>query len=91
MSLVFHNQCHPLKQVCKREKKKCTKKKREAVVLGLTLFWLSSIPRIFCRVLSLVVSSRKIFVFLCFCAFFSFSDPTRENCFKMLSKKFKKT
>ena len=31
-----------------------------------------------------------VLVFLCFCAFFSFSDLLVTNCFKISSKKFKK-
>ena len=40
----------------KEERRKC---------MGFTLLWLRSIPRNFCVVFSLVVSLRKIFVFLC--------------------------
>ena len=81
---------HSLKQVCKREKNKCSKKKKEVVVLGFTLLWLSSILRKFCGVFSLLVCPRKIFVFLCYCACCSFSDSTSENCFKISSKQLRK-
>ena len=83
MYLVLHNQCHPCKQVCKREKKKCTRKKREAVVLGFIRFWLSSIMKKFCWDFSPTrVSQDKYFVLLCDCTC-SFSDPTILNHFRI--------
>ena len=56
-----------LKQFCKGEKDKCARQKEEKLSWGFTLLWLSSILRKFCVVFSLVVSPRKIFVFLCSC------------------------
>ena len=56
-------------------------KEERSSCLGFTLLWLSSILRKFCEVFSLVVSLRKIFVFLCFCARCYFSDRTSENLF----------
>ena len=87
MSLVLHNQCDPLMQVCEIEKKKCTRKKREAIVLGFTTFWLSSIMRKFCwGFFPMRVPQDKYFVLLCDYTWCSFSDPTIFNCFRILSK-----
>ena len=73
-----------------REELVCQKEVRSSS-LGFTLLQLRSILRKFCGVLSLVVSPRKIFVFLCFCACCFFSDILVIICFKISSKKIVKT
>ena len=62
--------------------------------MGFTLLWLSSILRKFCRVFSLVVSPRKIFMFLCSYVYVLVVISVIvlvTICFKISSKQIKKT